>query len=137
GDGAYRFGLLGSAFDDLFNSPWTSNFSNIMRTDIRDEEKHYALDVEVPGFTKDDIKISLENGYLTIEATKEESKENKDNQGNYLRRERHCGSCSRSFYIGDIKKENISANFKDGILTLTIPKENVEEVAAKKYIEIK
>ena len=52
GDGAYRFGLLGSAFDDLFNSPWTSNFSNIMRTDIRDEEKHYALDVEVPASRK-------------------------------------------------------------------------------------
>ena len=134
-NGGYRLGFLGDAFDDLFDSPWTSNFNNIMKTDIRDEEKHYVLDIDVPGFAKEDIKISLENGYLTVEATKEQTSEEKDSK-NYLRRERHYGSCSRSFYVGDIKKENISANFKNGILTLTVPKENVEEVVAKKYIEI-
>jgi HSP20 family molecular chaperone IbpA len=135
-NGGYRLGLLGDAFDDLFDSPWTSNTNNIMKTDIREEEKQYLLDIDVPGFAKEDIKISLENGYLTVEATKDQTNEDKDNKGNYLRRERHYGSCSRSFYVGDIKKENITASFKNGILTLNVPKQNVEEVEMKKYIEI-
>jgi HSP20 family molecular chaperone IbpA len=135
-DGGYRLGFFGDTFADLFNSPWTSSSNTIMKTDIREEEKQYLLDIDAPGFAKEDIKISLENGYLTIEATKDQTNEESENKGNYLRRERHYGSCSRSFYVGDIKKENISASFKNGILTVTVPKQNVEEVETKKYIEI-
>ncbi len=135
-DGNYRLGFSGDVFDDWFNSPFRADVFGAMKTDILEEEKDYRLDIDVPGFSKEEIKISVENGYLTIEAEKNQEKEEKDQKGNYLRRERNYGSCSRRFYVGDIKKESISASFKDGILTVIVPKATEPEAESKKYIDI-
>lgn len=121
-------------FDGFFTRPYTKNGSSCMKTDIQEVENGYTLDIDVPGFGKEDIKISLDNGYLTVEAKQEELKE--ENKGHYLRRERFLGSSARSFYVGEnIAQSDIKANYNKGILTLFIPKvgSNVKE---KKYIDI-
>ncbi len=121
-------------FDDFFTTPTFRNGSSCMKTDILDVENGYELHVDVPGFGKDDIKISLDNGYMTIEAKKEETSEEKDNH--YLKRERYMGSAARSFYVGDdINEADIKAEYDKGILKLFIPKEGTN-VKEKKYVEI-
>ena len=93
--------------------------------------------MDLPGFKKEDIRISLENGYLTVGALKNESKEEKNEEKNYIHRERYTGKCSRSFYVGDsIKEEDIKAKYTDGILQIIVPKSNVREIEPKKYISI-
>ena len=97
---------------------------NVMKTDIKETDDNYELIVDLPGFKKDEIKVSLEDGYLTIEAAKglDEDEQEKDT-GKYIRRERYAGSCERSFYVGeDITEEDIKGEFKHGILTLNVPK---------------
>lgn len=127
-------------FDDFFSDPFFSRKteSKLMKTDIREKEGEYLLDIDLPGYDKQDIKITVENGYLTVNCKKEESNEEKDEKGNYIRRERYSGECSRSFYIGeDIETEDVKASFKNGILTLNIPKkEEQEKIPEKKYVEI-
>ena len=123
-----------SFFNDFFNTPFLLGDRQIMRTDLREEDNRYLLDIELPGLNKQDIKLSLEDGYLTVEVVKEESKEQKDDKGNYVRRERYYGNCSRTFYLGDVKEEDIAANYNNGILTVSVPK--AEAVDKKKYIEI-
>ena len=93
-----------------------------MKTDIREKENSYELAVDLPGFKKDEISIDLSNGYLTIEAAKGLDKDEEDKKGRYIRRERYTGSMSRSFYVGDVKPEEVSAKFENGILTLDVPK---------------
>ena len=109
------------AFDDFFKPVFYDDRENSMRTDIKETDNGYQLDVEMPGFDKKDIKISLENGYLTISAQKSNKEENGENAKNekYLRKE--CSvSCSRSYYVGeDIEKENVKAKYDNGMLTLT------------------
>lgn len=126
-------------WDDFFNDPFFSKKPEIknMKTDIIEKEDSYELDVDLPGFEKGDLKISVEDGYLTISAKKEESNEEKKD-GNFIRRERYTGECSRSFFIGDdYEAEDIKATFKNGILALNIPKkEDKKEIPEKKYIEI-
>ena len=109
---------------------------NLMKTDIREDENSYLLEVDLPGYSKDDIKIDITDGYLTINAKVE--KENNDEKKNYVRRERFTGEVSRSFYVGDdIKEDEVKANFKNGILTLEVPKLSLEDKKKdKKYIEI-
>lgn len=112
---------------------------NLMKTDVRETEKDYELIIDLPGFKKDEVKVSLENGYLTIGAEKgldEEEKEKKT--GRYIRRERYAGSCQRSFYVGeDITQDDIKGEFKHGILKLSIPKKETRPaVQEKKYITI-
>ena len=105
-----------------------------MRTDIKEVEHGYELDIDVPGYGKEDIKISLDKGYLTVEAKHEEDKEEK--QGHFIRRERFLGSSARSFYVGDeIAEKDIKAEYDKGILKLFIPKEGTN-VKEKKYINI-
>ncbi len=126
-------------FDDFFETPFfTKNENKMMKTDIRERKDSYIIDIDLPGFNKDDIKIDLTDGYLTINA-KMSKEEKEDKKEKYVRRERYFGECSRSFYLGDnIKEENISASFKNGILSLEIPKiENEKKLPEKKYIEIK
>lgn len=131
----YGLGLFDDWFRDFFPMSVTRESKFWMRTDIREEDNQYVLDMDVPGFRKEDIKISIENGYLTVEATQEQSTEDQEKEGNYLRRERVYGQCTRSFYVGEnLRMENIKANYNNGTLNIQIPKKREEE--AKKYITI-
>ena len=97
---------------------------NLMKTDVRETEDSYELDVDLPGFKKDEVNVELKNGYLTIQAAKGLDKDETDKKGKYIRQERYAGSCSRSFYVGtDLQPKDVSAKFTDGILELTFPKE--------------
>ncbi len=112
---------------------------NLMKTDIRETDDSYELEMDLPGFKKEEIQVSLDNGYLTISAAKgldEDEQEKKS--GKYIRQERYAGACRRSFYVGDdVTSEEISGEFKHGILKLTIPKKEAKtEVPEKKYIAI-
>ena len=119
-------------FDDVFDSFFKPMFYeekfNTMKTDIRENENSYLMDIEVPGFDKKDISVSLENGYLTISAQKKECEESK--KENFLRRERNC-SLSRSYYVGDVREESIKAKYESGILTVEIPKEQPKTPTAR------
>ena len=119
-------------FDDVFDSFFKPMFYeekfNTMKTDIRENENSYLMDIEIPGFEKKDLSISLENGYLTVSAQKKECDEGK--KENYLRRERSC-SVSRSYYVGDVKEESIKAKYESGILCIEIPKEQPAKPTAR------
>ena len=100
-----------------------SSFGSLMKTDIRDTDQGYELDIDMPGFKKEDIRAELKNGYLTIEAESSQENQEKDEKGRYIRRERYSGSCRRSFYVGkEVTQEDIRAKFDNGILRLTVPK---------------
>ena len=110
---------------------------NMMKTDIKERDDSYELEMDLPGFKKDEVKVALENGYLTISGAKgldEDEQEKKS--GRYIRRERYAGACQRTFYVGeDVRQEDIKGEFKHGILKLTIPKK-AAQVPEKKYIAI-
>ena len=137
--------LLPSIFgEDLFDD-WMMDFpfrgngsANLMRTDVKETDNSYELDMDMPGFDKGDIKAELKNGYLTISASSNRNNDEKDKDGKYIRRERYTGSCSRSFYVGDdMKQEDIKAKFENGILKVTVPKkEEKPAVEENKYISI-
>ena len=123
-------------FDDFFSDPFTmmvpsgrdplfgKRAKNLMKTDVRETEDSYELDVDLPGFKKDEVTVDLQNGYLTISAAKGLDKDEQDKKGKYIRQERYAGSCTRSFYVGTgIEPEQISARFVDGILRLSVPKD--------------
>ncbi|MCI1958301.1 MAG: Hsp20/alpha crystallin family protein [Clostridia bacterium] len=94
-----------------------------MRTDVKEENGKYVMEMDVPGFNKNDVSINLEKGCLTVEAKKEGNKDEKDDKGNFIRQERFSGSCSRSFYVGEnVKPEDIKAKFENGILHIELPK---------------
>lgn len=130
-------------WDELFSNPFFRNpFSNekssFMQTDIVEKEEGYQLNIELPGFRKEDIQAELKDGYLTVSASRNENHEDTDDHGNYIRRERFTGSCQRSFYVGEnVRQEDITAEFKDGILRLGVPKEQPKAIEEnKKYIPI-
>ena len=136
--------------DDLFDrsfrlTPWPNerelygkHAQNLMKTDVRETEDGFHLDIDLPGYTKEDIKGEIKDGYLTLTAYKATEKEEKSEEGKYIRRERYSGHCSRSFYVGDIvTEEDIQAKFADGILKVEIPKKEYKpEIEEKKYISI-
>lgn len=112
---------------------------NLMKTDVKETEDGYQLEMDLPGFTKDEIQASVENGYLTITASKGLDQDEQEKEtGRYIRRERYAGACQRSFYVGEnITQEDVKGEFKHGILKLTIPKkEAAPAVEEKKYIAI-
>lgn len=126
-------------FDDFMDFPFGGKKINtMMKTDIRDTDSSYELDIDMPGFKKEDIKAQLKDGYLTISASTSANNDEQDKDGRYIRRERYAGSCSRSFYVGEgVKEEDIRAKFENGILKLSIPKvENKPQVEEQKYIAI-
>lgn len=126
-------------FDDFMDFPFGGKKINtMMKTDIRDTDSSYELDIDMPGFKKEDIKAQLKDGYLTISASTSANNDEQDTDGRYIRRERYAGSCSRSFYVGEgVKEEDIRAKFENGILKLSIPKvENKPQVEEQKYIAI-
>ena len=124
--------------DDLFDDKWERDFeralrhaepkgmfgkhaANVMKTDVRESKDGYDVFVDLPGFKKEDVNLHLENGYLTITANRSEDLDEKDKEGHYIRQERCTGSCARSFYVGEVKKEDIHAKFEDGVLHIQLP----------------
>ena len=130
----HEFDLLGEMFRDPFS---TEGESKVMKTDIKEKKDKYIIDIDLPGYEKENIKLEVEDGYLTVHATINNDKEEKE-EGKYVRKERYMGSCSRSFYVGeDVKSEDIKASFKNGILKIEVPKkEEKEKLPEKKYIPI-
>ena len=137
-------------FEDLFDLPFYDDrkvekklygrhAKNLMKTDIKEMDNGYELIIDLPGFKKDEIKVSLDNGYLSIAAAKglDQDEQEKDT-GKYIRRERYAGSCERSFYVGeDITEEDIKGEFKHGILKLFVPKKEAKAaVPERKFIAI-
>ena len=111
--------------------------SHVMKTDIRELNNGYEVVVDLPGFTKDEVTAELKDGYLTISASKGLDKDEQEKEtGKYIRRERYAGNLSRSFYIGDVKQEDVKAAFKNGILSISVPKEDKKAKEEKKYITI-
>ena len=139
-------------FGDFFTDPWFDEkefkdmqkklyghrAKNVMSTDVKEVENGYELEMDLPGFKKDEIKASVENGYLTISAARGLDEDEKDKKsGKYIRRERYAGACERSFYVGEgISQDDIKASFQHGILKLFIPKESEKSVEEKKYVAI-
>ena len=125
-------------FDDVFgDSFFNEGASRLMKTDIKEKKNEYIIDIDLPGYDKEGIKLEIQDGYLTVQASIDSNHEEKED-GKFVRRERYMGSCSRSFYVGeDVKSEDIKASFKNGILNLEVPKiEETKKLPEKKYIEI-
>ena len=138
-----------NVFDDFFDFPFYDDraekklyghhAANLMKTDIQEHDDGYTLEMDLPGFKKEEIQIELNNGYMTISAAKGLDENEKDKKsGKYIRRERYTGSCQRSFYVGeDVTEEDIKAEFKHGILKLFVPKKEAKPaVEQKKYVSI-
>jgi len=124
---------MGGKQDPLFGK----HAQNLMKTDVKETEKGYELDIDLPGFKKDEIHLELKDGYLTISAAKSMNKDEKNEEGKYIRQERYTGSCSRSFYLGNaIEPQDIRAKFEDGTLRLNVPKVDPNKVDQTKYIAI-
>ena len=112
------------AFPDIEKKLYGKHAPHIMKTDVKDNGNTYEVDMDLPGFKKDEIQIQLENGYVTVSAAKGLDKDEKDKEGKYVRRERYAGNVSRSFYVGDnVRNEDIHPKFENGILSFTVPKE--------------
>lgn len=132
------FSLFDNMFDDFFMDPFFTrgNLLKPMKTDIQEKNNNYVLEMDLSGYDKEDIKAQLKDGYLTISAQKNISNDEKDEEVNYISRERYHGKCSRSFYVGDsLKEEDIKASFNNGILELIFPKSVVQK-EGRKYITI-
>ena len=138
-----------SLFDDFFdddfmrfpvwggrNPLYGKHAKNLMKTDVRETENTYEVDIDLPGFKKDEISVDLKDGYLSISAAKGLDKDEKDKKGRYIRQERYAGACSRSFYVGDVKPEDVSAKYEDGILKISVPKESKKELPKRSTIAI-
>ena len=125
------------SFLDIDKALYGKHAKNEMKTDVRETEDGYELDIDLPGFKKDEVTAQLDNGYLTIQASKGLVKEQKDKKGKYIRKERYAGSMSRSFYVGDaITEEDVHAKYEDGILKLSVPKKEAKAVEQTKHIAI-
>ena len=126
--------------DDLWNVDnklYGKRAANLMKTDIHENEHDYEIDIDLPGFKKEEINLALDKGYLTVKTDKGINKEEKNEKGKVIRKERYSGTMQRSFYIGDeIKTEDIKAKYEDGVLKLVVPKKAPKEVCEKKYIAI-
>ena len=136
-------------FDDWFNFPDFSDLDRterklygrhadrLMKTDVHEHEDHYEVDIDLPGFAKDEITIELNNGYLTVSAAKGLDKDENDKKGKLIRQERYAGAMQRSFYVGEeLTEEDVKASFKHGVLNLSIPKKEAKTVPEKKTIMI-
>ena len=144
--------LMPSIFgENLFNDDWMDfgfpevdkalygkHASHEMKTDVKETDSGYEVDIDLPGFKKDEINVQLDNGYLSISAAKGLDKEEKNKEGKYIRKERYAGAMSRSFYVGDaLTQEDIKAKYESGILRLSIPKKEAKQVEATNTIHIR
>ncbi len=137
-------------FDDLFGDGfgmlpvaggrdplYGKHAKNLMKTDVRETDTSYELDIDLPGFKKEEVSVELKDGYLSISAAKSLDKDETDKQGRYIRQERYAGACSRSFYVGEgVKPEDVSARFEDGILKLSMPKREQPQLPKSTTIAI-
>ena len=132
--------IFGESFLNDFIEPFetSSNSSTFMNTDVEENEKGYMITMDIPGVHKEDVHAELKDGYLTVEATSHSNNDEKDEKGNYIRRERYYGTANRSFYVGSsIKHEDIHAKYENGILHVTFPKEETKkEAEEKKFVSI-
>ena len=136
-------------FDNWFDLPdfrdldrvekklYGKNAARLMKTDVHEQEDQYEVDMDLPGFKKEEISLELNNGYLTVSAAKGLDKDENDKKGKLIRQERYAGSMQRSFYVGEnLTEEDIKASFKHGVLSLTIPKKEAPKLPEKKQILI-
>ena len=137
--------LFDDFFDDDFmrfpvwgvrNPLYGKHAKNLMKTDVRETDNSYELDVDLPGFKKDEITVDLRDGYLSIQAAKGLDRDKKDQEGRYIRQERYAGACSRSFYVGDVEPDQVSAKYEDGILKISLPKQPKKELPKQSTIAI-
>ena len=132
-----NFPFTDEAFWGKKNPLYGKHAQNMMKTDIRETDGSYELDVDLPGFKKDEIKVQLKDGYLTLTAAKGLDKDSQDKKGNYIRRERYAGTMSRSFYVGEaVNEEDVHAKYEDGILKISVPKKEPEKIEKNGYISI-
>lgn len=137
-----------SLLDEFFDTAFDRRFfadrdplygkhaKNLMKTDIKELDGRYEMDIDLPGFRKEDVNIELKDGYLTISALKGMQKDEKDEAGRYIRQERYSGQCSRSFYVGEIQAQDIKAKYEDGILRLSLPKQDQKALPVQNRIAI-
>ena len=138
-----------SLFDDFFdddfmrfpvwggrNPLYGKHAKNLMKTDVRETEDTYEVDIDLPGFKKDEITVDLKDGCLTVSAAKGLDKDEEDKKGRYIRQERYAGACSRSFYVGDVEPDQVTAKYEDGILRISMPKEAKKELPKRSTIAI-
>ena len=126
-------------FDEMFRDPFFEGTeSKLMKTDIKEKKDKYLIDIDLPGYEKEDIKMEISDGYLTVHASVNKEVDDEKEKGKYVRKERYVGECSRSFYVGEnVKEEEIKAKFKNGTLTIEVPKkDDKKELPEKKYIPI-
>ena len=128
--------LLPSRFysDDIFDDFFKSKNGSNMKCDVYEKDGKYHVEMEIPGYRKEDVKIEVDNGYLTVTAEKDETTDESDSDKNYIHKERSYGKITRSFNFGDIDPNDVKAKFEQGLLTITIPKN--KEIESKKYIDI-
>ncbi len=126
-------------FDEMFRDPFfEGSESKVMKTDIKEKKDKYIIDIDLPGYEKEDIKMEISDGYLTVHATVNKEVDDEKEKGKYVRKERYVGECSRSFYVGEnVSEDEIKAKFKNGTLTIEVPKkDDKKELPEKKYIPI-
>ena len=124
-------------FPDIDRKLYGKHAANVMKTDVHEHDDGYEVDIDLPGFKKDEINLSLDNGYLTVNAAKGLDKEKKDKKGKLIRQERYAGSMTRSFYVGEaITEEEVKAKFENGVLQLSLPKKEEAKVPEKRLIAI-
>ncbi|MCR5330612.1 MAG: Hsp20/alpha crystallin family protein [Lachnospiraceae bacterium] len=124
-------------FGDIDRKLYGKHASHVMKTDVKEHDDAYEVDIDLPGFKKDEIEIRLENGYLSVSASKGLDKDEKNKKGKVIRQERYSGSMQRSFYVGDnVTQEDVKAKFEDGVLKLTVPKKEAKKLPDSKLISI-
>ena len=135
-------------FDDWFDDAFEKNFfgernplygkhaKNLMKTDVRETRDSYKLAIDLPGFKKDEVKVELKDGYLTVSASKGLDKDEEDREGRFIRQERYAGAFSRSFYVGDIRPEEVKCKYEFGVLRVTLPKPTARVVESPSHIAI-
>ena len=137
GENLFNDDWMDFSFPDVDKALYGKHANNVMKTDVKETDTGYEVDIDLPGFKKDEINAQLDNGYLTISAAKGLDKDEKDKKGKYIRKERYAGAMSRSFYVGEgVTQEDIKAKYEDGILRLSVPKKEAKAVENKKYIAI-
>ncbi len=136
-----------SLFDDFFKFPdfggnvekklYGKHAAHVMKTDVHEHDDHYEIVIDLPGFKKDEINLELQNGYLTVSASKGLDKDEKTKEGKLIRQERYAGAMQRSFYIGNtVTEADVKAKFEDGVLNINVPKAEPKKAEGHKYIEI-
>ena len=137
GENLFNDDWMDFSFPDVDKVLYGKHAKNVMKTDVKETDNSYEVDIDLPGFKKDEVNLELKDGYLTVSADKALDKDKKDNEGRYIRQERWSGSCSRSFYVGDaVKPEDVHAKFENGILQIALPKQEQKQLPSTTAIAI-